>query len=308
MIDRRELAKKITMLESTRTEDIGAIWKLLEAAASKKAHSHVLGIFGSPGVGKSSFINIFAEHMAKQNLQIAILTIDPSSPVTGGSLLGDKTRMQNLLAYPNIFIRPSPSGISAGAIAPTTAEVCLLLNSYSFDYILIETVGSGQNDIEVSKIADLNFLLIQPSEGDFVQGLKKGALEVADYILVSKSDGGLKALAESTARDYQSSIELSLHDERKKEVLNISSIDGSGIQDLWQKVQADYTGKKLTDGYARRNRYIIQKLLRKKILEQLDTNPELVTFAQSLNDASSNGLSESLKKLSTLEFSLKLKK
>lgn len=302
-IDRRELAKKITLLESTKVKDTESILQLIQEAAKSPFSSKIVGVFGSPGVGKSSFISSFAELMAIEQLKIAILTIDPSSPLTGGSLLGDKTRMQNLLSYPNIYIRPSPSGLGIGGIASSTAETCLLLQSYEFDYIIIETVGSGQSDIEVSKLADINILIIQPTEGDSIQGLKKGALEVADFILVSKTDGALKELAESTAQEYRGSLELGAIHEKGTQVLNVSSIEGTGLKNLWEKIR-----QVKARSNRKKNSYLLKKILFKKIHSSIEKVPEIAAILKNLDSEASNDLGQTLSEILKINIELKIKK
>lgn len=217
--DRRALARAITLLESARPEDRVAAEALLHAAQARLAEKAAtgarpalrLGLTGAPGAGKSTFIEAFGLYLLTQGLRLAVLAIDPSSPQTGGAILGDKTRMERLSRAPGAFIRPSPSQSRLGGIAPRTRDVALLCEAVGFDVILIETVGVGQSESEVADLADMTLLLIAPGGGDDLQGVKRGLMERADLLLITKGDGDLLPAARRSLSSYGQALALRAH-------------------------------------------------------------------------------------------------
>jgi GTPase len=197
---RRALAQAITLIESSHENHMQLAAKLLDRLPNKQAFT--IGITGAPGVGKSTFIEGLGQEIVKKYGSLAVLTVDPSSVVTGGSILGDKTRMEELARLDNVFIRPSPSQGTLGGIAPKTKDMIALLAAAGFDTIIIESVGVGQSEINLAQIVDLCMLLIAPGGGDDLQGMKRGVVELSHMIVVNKADGDLKVLAASTASDY----------------------------------------------------------------------------------------------------------
>jgi LAO/AO transport system kinase len=187
--DRRAVAKAITLLESTRSDRAALGEEILEAVVSETGGAIRVGITGPPGVGKSTFIEALGLHLIEHGHRVAVLAVDPSSPVTGGSILGDKTRMERLSQEEAAFIRPSPSGGALGGVAHRTREAMLLCEAAGYDVVLIETVGIGQSEISVRSMVDLFALLLQPGAGDQLQGIKKGVLELADALVVSSLTG-----------------------------------------------------------------------------------------------------------------------
>lgn len=214
--DRRALARAITLLESARAEDRAGAEALLAAAQARLAAKAAtgarpalrLGLTGAPGAGKSSFIEAFGLYLLAQGLRLAVLAIDPSSPQTGGAILGDKTRMERLSRAPQAFIRPSPSQSHLGGVAPRTRDVALLCEAVGFDVILIETVGVGQSETEVAGLADMTLLLIAPGGGDELQGVKRGLMERADLLLITKGDGDLLPAARRSLSSYGQALAL----------------------------------------------------------------------------------------------------
>ncbi len=190
--ERRALARAITLVESRKAEDRARATLLLEAVGTDREALRI-GMSGTPGVGKSTFIEAFGCMLTGQGLRVAVLAVDPSSTRSGGSILGDKTRMERLSRDPNAFIRPSPSQTHLGGVARRTREAIALCEAAGFDVVLIETVGVGQSETMVAEMADLFVLLIAPAGGDELQGVKRGIMEIADLILVNKADGDLKA-------------------------------------------------------------------------------------------------------------------
>ena len=238
--DRRAVAKAITLLESTRSDRASLGEEILEALVSETGSAIRVGITGPPGVGKSTFIEALGLHLIEHGHRVAVLAVDPSSPVTGGSILGDKTRMERLSQEEGAFIRPSPSGGALGGVAHRTREAMLLCEAAGFDVVLIETVGIGQSEISVRSMVDLFALLLQPGAGDQLQGIKKGVLELADALVVNKGDGEQKAIAERTRQDHLQALQLLRPTSAtwRPPVLVVSSLTGEGIPGFWEAVLA----------------------------------------------------------------------
>jgi LAO/AO transport system kinase len=243
--DRRALARAITMVESTRADHRDEAEALLEAVLPKTGKALRIGITGAPGVGKSTFIETFGLTLIAQGKRPAVLAVDPSSRRSGGSILGDKTRMAELAKQDAAFIRPSPSGFGAdggsfGGIARRSRDVLLLCEAAGFDPILVETVGVGQSETAVAEMTDLFMLLLMPSAGDDLQGIKRGVMELADLILINKADGALEAAAGRTAADYAHALRLMQprHRAWNAEVLRCSALTGAGIAEICAKVEA----------------------------------------------------------------------
>ena len=235
---RNLLAKAITIIESTRDDHRILAETLLEKLLPYSGNSLRLGISGVPGVGKSTFIETLGMHLLKHGHSIAVLTVDPSSPKTGGSILGDKTRMEKLSQQPNVFIRPSPSGGALGGVARRTREVILTTEAAGYDVILVETVGVGQSEISVYHLTDMFLLLLAPGGGDDLQGIKKGIVELADLIAVNKADGNLREIAEQAKQHYTSALELLRHHDKKwkTRVMSVSSLEGHGVTEVWNTI------------------------------------------------------------------------
>lgn len=236
--DRRTLAKAITLIESSKKEDRKAANELLKNLKEHTGQAFRIGISGSPGVGKSTFIESLGEHLIEQGHMVAVLAIDPSSPLTGGSILGDKTRMEKLSQCEQAFIRPTPSSGSLGGVAQKTKETALLCEAAGYDIILIETVGVGQSEHDVANLVDFFLLLMLPGGGDELQGIKKGIMELADLIAINKEDIN-PALAKSTKHEYENALRIvaSNHDESSS-VLTCSAQDNKGIQEIWTTIKS----------------------------------------------------------------------
>ena len=236
--DRRALARAITLVESTRTEDRARTAELLDAVLPDTGAGVRIGISGPPGVGKSTFIEAFGTHLTGAGHRVAVLAVDPSSTRTGGSILGDKTRMEKLARDPAAFIRPSPSGGELGGVARRTREALLLCEAAGFDVVLVETVGVGQSELAVADLTDLFVLLASPSGGDDLQGIKRGIMELADLVVVTKADGDLASAANHASADLRRAIHLlrPKHDGLTTEVLLVSSPTGAGVPEVWDQV------------------------------------------------------------------------
>lgn len=237
--DRRALARAITLIESTRLDHRQAADRLIELIMPRTGGAIRLGITGTPGVGKSTFIEAFGSYLTALGRRVAVLAVDPSSARSGGSILGDKTRMERLSRDPNAFIRPSPAGRTLGGVARRTREAMLLLEAAGFDVVLVETVGVGQSETAVSDMVDMFLLLLAPAGGDELQGIKRGIMELADLVVVNKADGDLEAQARLTAADYAGALRLM----RPKTaawtpaVVLASALRGVGMDGVWAAVQ-----------------------------------------------------------------------
>ncbi|MBK8622311.1 MAG: methylmalonyl Co-A mutase-associated GTPase MeaB [Saprospiraceae bacterium] len=235
------LAEAITIIESTREDHKMMASTILSALFEQKTtkKSVRIAITGSPGAGKSTFIDYFGCTLLNMGHKVAVLSIDPSSTGSGGSILGDKTRMEQLSVSRNAYIRPTASGDLLGGIAAHTKETILLCEAAGFDRIIIETVGIGQNEAEVFYITDINLFLLQPGAGDDLQGIKRGVLENIDIAIVNKSDGDMKFLANETARHYTQSLAFFRHPLQNWHipVHQISSVEKSGVEKVIQSLE-----------------------------------------------------------------------
>jgi LAO/AO transport system kinase len=238
--DRRALARAITLVESTRADHRAEAEALLSRLMAKTGKARRIGISGAPGVGKSTFIEAFGRHVIGSAHKVAVLAVDPSSRRSGGSILGDKTRMELLARETDAFIRPSPAGATLGGVARRTREAGLLCEAAGFDVVIVETVGVGQSEVAVADMCDLFLLLQQPGGGDELQGLKRGIMELADLIVVTKADGELKAAATRAVSDFRKALSLlrpdSVHWQPR--VLACSAVSGEGVGAVWEAVEA----------------------------------------------------------------------
>ncbi len=239
--DRRALARAITLVESGRADHRADALALLEALGTGRQALRI-GLSGTPGVGKSTFIERFGLMLTGQGLRVAVLAVDPSSARSGGSILGDKTRMEQLARDPNAFIRPSPSQTQLGGVARRSREAVALCEAAGFDVVLIETVGVGQSETVVAQMADLFVLLLAPAGGDELQGVKRGIMEMADLILVNKADGALKEQATRTCADYAGALRLLRKREQDPDgfpkALTVSALEDTGLEAAWAEMQA----------------------------------------------------------------------
>ncbi|MFD4404528.1 methylmalonyl Co-A mutase-associated GTPase MeaB [Nocardia sp. NPDC058499] len=238
--ERAALARAITLVESTRTDHRERAQQLLLKLTPEPgaALSNRVGITGVPGVGKSTFIDALGMNLIQQGHQVAVLAVDPSSTRTGGSILGDKTRMARLSVEPNAFIRPSPTAGTLGGVAKATRETIALLEAAGYDVILVETVGVGQSEVTVANMVDVFCFLTLARTGDQLQGIKKGVLELADLVAVNKADGKHEIEAKGAARELSGALRLiHPHDALwKPPVLTMSSLEGTGLDKFWQTV------------------------------------------------------------------------
>ena len=254
--DRRALARAITLVESGRADHRAAARALLTEVARSGREALRIGLSGTPGVGKSTFIEAFGTLLTGRGLRVAVLAVDPSSARSGGSILGDKTRMERLSRDPNAFIRPSPSQAELGGVGRRTREAAALCEAAGYDVILIETVGVGQSETLVAEMTDLFVLLLAPAGGDELQGVKRGIMEIADLILVNKADGDLKPTATRTCADYAGALRLLRRRPQDPEgfpkALTVSALEEAGLAAAWDEMQALSDWRRETGHFARR--------------------------------------------------------
>ena len=238
--DRRALARAITLVESTRADHRADAHRLVDALLPHTGGSIRIGLTGVPGAGKSTLIEALGLHAVAQGHKVAVLAVDPSSSRSGGSILGDKTRMADLGRHPDAFIRPSPSSGTLGGVARRTREAMLLCEAAGFDVLLVETVGVGQSEIAVADLVDLFVLVASPAGGDELQGIKRGIVELADLIAVNKADGDLAPAAQRAAADLRHAVHL-LRPKRPGwdvTVTTCSALTGVGMPELWDAISA----------------------------------------------------------------------
>jgi len=278
---RRSLARAITLVESTRKDHRQQALDLLDVLCQKSPHQALrIGLSGTPGVGKSTFTEALGMDLIAKGLKVAVLAVDPSSARSGGSILGDKTRMERLSRQKNAFIRPSPSQTALGGVARRTREAVTLCEAAGFDVILIETVGVGQSETMVADMADIFVLLLAPAGGDELQGVKRGIMEIADLILVNKADGDLLAAAKRTCADYAGALRLLRKRPQDPEgyprALTVSSVTGAGLPEAWQDITglADWRRKSGIWGKTRADqaKFWFHEDLRQGMLERLRAN------------------------------------
>ncbi|MEA3464897.1 MAG: methylmalonyl Co-A mutase-associated GTPase MeaB [Thermodesulfobacteriota bacterium] len=252
----RALAKGITLIESRKADHIQHAATLLETLLPDTGNSLRIGISGVPGAGKSTFIEAFGLHLTEQGLKVAVLAVDPSSQLSGGSILGDKTRMEYLARDANAFIRPSPAGNSLGGVARKTRETMLLCEAANYDVIIVETVGVGQSETTVASMVDVFVLLQLSGAGDELQGIKKGVMEIADAIIINKADGDNIARANLAKQQYTNALHI-LRPRSANWIVPVhtcSALHNDGIDTIWQMLQEYQATMKQHDEFDEKRR------------------------------------------------------
>lgn len=245
----RSLAKAITLIESRNLDHSLAATTLLDELLPDTGNSIRIGISGVPGAGKSTFIEAFGMHLLGQGHKVAVLAVDPSSQLSGGSILGDKTRMEELARETNAFIRPSPAGQTLGGVARKTRETMLVCEAAGFDVIIVETVGVGQSEITVASMVDFFLLLQLPNAGDELQGIKRGVMEIADAIVINKAEGDNRPRAELARQQYANALHMLKPKSLNWQVpaLLCSALQGEGIAEVWSMIK-DFRERMLQSG------------------------------------------------------------
>jgi LAO/AO transport system kinase len=293
--NRRALARAITLIESTRHDHRAAASALLERLMPHAGNSVRLGISGVPGVGKSTFVEALGNHVIDAGHRVAVLTVDPSSAISGGSILGDKTRMELLSRRPEAYIRPSPSGNTLGGVTRRSREALVLCEAAGFDVIIVETVGVGQSETKVAEMTDMFILLLLPGGGDELQGIKRGIMELADLILINKADGELEALAGRSAADFRGALSL-LHPRLanwKVEVRTCSALENVGIAETWETVLHYREALEATGQFKQRRaeqaRDWMWSEVNESLINALQNDPEVRKQTPVLEAAASEG-------------------
>jgi len=288
--NRRALAKAITLVESKLDKHREQAQQILENVLPDTGNSIRIGISGIPGVGKSTFIEAFGLALLELGKKVAVLAVDPSSPLRGGSILGDKTRMEELSRQPNAFIRPSPSEGALGGVAQKTRETMLLCEAAGYDVILVETVGVGQSEYEVAAMVDFFLVLMIPNAGDELQGIKRGIMELADALVINKADGESVNLAMRTKQHYQNAFHLIKHGSFwNPRVLTCSALEKQRITDVWEMIceykQAALDNQAFYEKRATQNAEWLNKLIHEMLELRLNQNPEVQRKMPGLENA-----------------------
>ena len=284
-------------MESGRADHRAQATELLHELAGAGRQALRIGLSGTPGVGKSTFIESFGMLLTAQGLKVAVLAVDPSSARSGGSILGDKTRMERLSRDPMAFIRPSPSQAHLGGVARRTREAVSLCEAAGFDVILIETVGVGQSETLVAEMTDLFILLMAPAGGDELQGVKRGIMEMADMILVNKADGDLKPAAMRTVSDYAGALRLLRKRPQDPEgfpkALPVSALEENGLQKAWEDMTTLAAWRRENGHFEARRaaqaRHWFETEVREGLLARLSSDPAIRARMTELGDAVASG-------------------
>ncbi|WP_242910116.1 methylmalonyl Co-A mutase-associated GTPase MeaB [Actinomadura terrae] len=288
------IARAITLVESSRPADRELAQRLLAELAPRAGGARRVGITGVPGVGKSTFIDALGTALTAEGHRVAVLAVDPSSTRSGGSILGDKTRMQRLSADPNAFIRPSPTAGTLGGVARATREAMVVMEAAGYDVVLVETVGVGQSETTVAEMVDSFLFLTLARTGDQLQGIKKGVLELADVIAVNKADGEHKLEARRAARELSGALRLLRSDERRDTpVLTCSAKDGTGLEEVWNRL-VEHQDRLRESGELEERRRRQQvgwtwAMVRERLLADLRAHPSVRELAPDLERRVADG-------------------
>jgi LAO/AO transport system kinase len=289
--DRAILARAITLVESNSRQHEAQAQEVLNRLLPHTGKAKRVGITGVPGVGKSTFIETFGCYLVEQGHKLAVLTIDPTSARSGGSILGDKTRMEKLCVAPNAFIRPSPSGDNLGGVARRTRETMLLCEAAGFDTIIVESVGVGQSEITLHSMVDIFVLLLLPGAGDELQGIKKGIIEMADLVLINKADGENRARAELARADQDAALHYlqPATPGWKTEVALVSGFTGEGVPEVWERIGKFYATLAPQGAIAKRRQQQtlewLNDLIHDELRRRFDHDPRVIAKLPELQEA-----------------------
>ena len=288
--NRKAIAQAITLMESIKADDRAIAEALLEQLGTVNESSIRIGISGTPGVGKSTFIEAFGQLILKEGNQLAILAVDPTSSISGGSILADKTRMASLSRDKNVFIRPSPSGNNLGGVNRSTRESIAIVEAAGFNVTLVETVGVGQSETEVFEMTDIFIVLLNPGGGDELQGIKRGITELSDIIVVNKSDGDLESSSKSTILDYKNALKLMKP--RIKDwsvpIIACSALEKTGLEKCWKSIQnlqeLLLTSRQLESNRNKQKEKWLIKETRQGLLDALDEDEEIQNKLKTMQE------------------------
>ena len=288
--DRKAIAQAITLMESIKADDHAIAEALLEQLGTANESSIRIGISGTPGVGKSTFIEALGQLILKEGNRLAILAVDPTSSISGGSILADKTRMASLSRDKNVFIRPSPSGDNLGGVNRSTRESIAIVEAAGFNVTLVETVGVGQSETEVFEMTDIFIVLLNPGGGDELQGIKRGITELSDIIVVNKSDGDLESSSKSTVLDYKNALKLMKP--RIKDwsvpIIACSALEKTGLEKCWESIQnlqeLLLTSRQLESNRNKQKEKWLIKETRQGLLDALDEDEEIQNKLKTMQE------------------------
>ncbi|MFQ5558678.1 MAG: methylmalonyl Co-A mutase-associated GTPase MeaB [Acidimicrobiales bacterium] len=288
--DHTALGRAVTLVESSLTDHRVDAERLLRELLPDAGGAHRVGITGVPGVGKSTFIDALGARLVGSGHRVAVLAVDPTSSRTGGSILGDKTRMPTLAADPDVFVRPSPSAGTLGGVTRSTREAIVVLEAAGFDVVLVETMGVGQSETVVRGMVDFLVVLMLAGAGDELQGIKRGVLELADMLAVNKADGDNATRARLAAAEYRRALELTepASPRWRPPVVTCSAIDGTGLDELWPRVEEHRRLLTASGELEQRRRCQrlawMETLLEERLLQRLEGHPEVVARRRELED------------------------
>ena len=293
--DRTWLGRAVTLVESTHPDDRTTAAELLQRLLLHAGEAKRVGITGVPGVGKSTFIDALGTELTAEGHRVAVLAVDPSSSVSGGSILGDKTRMPNLAIDDAAYIRPSPSSGSLGGVTRSTRETMTVVEAAGFDVVLVETVGVGQSETAVADMVDFFLVMMLPGAGDELQGIKKGVLELADALVVNKADGGNEIAAQRAVRDYRAALSMtaSASPNWTPPVLAVSAIESTGLDQVWNHIQSHHQALSASGELATRRadqqvRWM-WSMVEDRLRTRLRTNPAVADLAPHLEHQVATG-------------------
>lgn len=298
--DRGVLARAVTLVESTRPADQAVTEELLAKLAPRTGAAMRIGISGPPGAGKSTLIDALGTHALDVGKRVAVLAIDPSSTTTGGSILGDKTRMPHLTSDARAFVRPSPASGHYGGVAPRTREAMLVCEAFGFDVVIVETVGVGQSEAQVAAMVDTFLLLALPNAGDELQGIKRGIMEAADIVAVTKADGSNVAAARTAVRDLTAALRLMRRRSQawRPQACSVSALAQLGISELWALLVEHRRALQDSNGLESLRRSQLKEWLwsevRRRLASELERDQEVHARAVALEEAAARGESSVL--------------